>query len=86
MTADPVSQEDQAMAREFAIAISGGPKCPACGCQGFDDWWHDPTCRGGIGIVRIHATLKCHGCGKFFAITQYDDGEVHSTMNRRKSA
>lgn len=75
------------MAKELTVRICRGPECPACGEDGFDDWHHDPTCRGGGGVVvSLYARLKCHGCGKFFSVTHYVDGITHSTMNRRKAA
>lgn len=67
------------------IAISRrGPECPSCGEWGFDDWWHDPFIKPAVGslIVRLKGRLRCHGCGKFFNITQYTDGETHCTMGR----
>lgn len=72
------------MRTELAIAIARGPECPACGEDRFDDWHRDPRLKGGDGIVvRLRGALRCHGCGKNFAITQYTDGETHSTMRRR---
>jgi len=61
------------------IATSNyGPKCPNCGTDGFDDWWHDPTTKSFGGVLK--ARLKCHGCGKFFSTTRYSDGVTHSVM------
>lgn len=74
------------MARELKIAIAQGPKCPCCGETGFDDWWHDPTLKTGFGIVAITGRLKCHGCGTFFSVEHYHDGETHSFVNSRKAA
>lgn len=72
------------MATELAIKIARGPTCPACGEDGFDDWWHDPRVKSGGGvIVSLRGALTCHGCGKHFHVEQYTDGETHSTMNRR---
>lgn len=59
------------------IAISDSPKCPHCGCDGFDDWWHDKTTRY-VGDI-LTARVKCHGCGKFFSTKQYPDGVNHSS-------
>ena len=57
-----------------------GPECPRCHCDGFDDWWHDKTCKAGVLLVAITARLKCHGCGIFFAVTHYTNGETHSSI------
>lgn len=65
------------------IAIAKSPVCPACGCDGFDDWWHDKSCRSGGGpVVDIYANLECHGCGAAFEITRYHDGDIHSIIPR----
>lgn len=64
---------------EPKIAISDGPKCPCCGCDTFDDWWHDPTTR--YAGFAIKARLKCHSCAKFISVTQYPDNVCHSTVN-----
>jgi hypothetical protein len=66
--------------RELQITIAHGPQCPACGCDGFDDWWHDQSCRSGGAVVEIYANLKCHGCGEDFEVTRYHDGETHSVI------
>lgn len=64
------------------IAIGNGPVCPECGCDGFDDWWHDKSCRsGGSLVVDIYADLTCHGCGAKFEVTRYHGGETHSTIS-----
>ena len=64
------------------LAISkGGPECPGCGERCFDDWWRAPGMKHGSGIVQIRGSLRCHSCGKFFAVTNYNDGETHSVMN-----
>lgn len=66
---------------ELQITIANGPKCPACGCDSFDDWWHDKSCRSGHSLlVDIYADLKCHGCGSKFEVTRYHGGETHSTI------
>lgn len=62
----------------FKIKIGRGPICPKCGCDGFDDWWHDKSCMGPVGIVSIYATLTCHGCGERFDVARYRDGDTHS--------
>lgn len=63
------------------IEIAPGPKCPKCGNDGFDDWWHDKTCRsGGSVVVDLYADLGCHECGAVFEVTKYVDGETHSTI------
>ena len=69
--------------RELTIKITRGPCCPACGCDTFDDWNHEPGLKSGTGIVSASGSIKCHACGKFFSITHYADGETHSTMNLR---
>lgn len=61
------------------IAIGAGPICPECNADGFDDWWHDPSTRAGVGIVSIQAELSCD-CGEKFAVTKYTDGETHSMI------
>jgi hypothetical protein len=66
------------MASELKIAIAHGPECPNCGEDGFDDWWHDKTTKTGHRPVSLEARLRCHGCGRFFHVTQYGDGETHS--------
>lgn len=66
------------------IAISKwGPQCPNCGEDGFDDWWHAKSMKHGSGIVSIRGSLKCHGCGRFFSVTNYHDGETHSVQSAR---
>lgn len=66
---------------ERLIAIANGPKCPKCGCDGFDDWWRDKSCRsGGSLIVDIYADLTCHDCGATFEVTRYHGGETHSMI------
>lgn len=67
--------------RELQITIAKGPRCPACGCDGFDDWRHDKSCRSGGGVVvDIYAELKCHECGADFEVTHFHDGETHSVI------
>jgi len=68
------------MARDLLLKIAPGPKCPACGTEGFDDWHLEKTIRRRIGLVDLEGSLKCHGCGKFFSVTAYHDGPTHSTM------
>jgi hypothetical protein len=70
--------------KELLIAIRHDPECPACGTWGFDDWHHDPGIKAGVpmGIVALKGRLKCHGCGRFFSITKYTDGECHMTMRK----
>jgi len=58
------------------LAIAQGPKCPHCGGEGFDDWWHDATTRYDGFVIR--ARLKCHSCGNFFRTRQYPDAVCHS--------
>jgi hypothetical protein len=66
------------------IAIAVGPECPSCGEDRFDDWWHDKSVRSPGGfVVSLTGALRCHGCGKFFAVTMYQDGETHSKVNAR---
>jgi hypothetical protein len=61
-----------------------GPECPNCGAWEFDDWWHDRGIRSPGGpVVALSGALRCHGCGRFFSITRYHDGETHSVMTRR---
>jgi hypothetical protein len=73
-------------APDLRIAIALGPECPHCGCDGFDDWWHARTVKSGCGIVSLRGSLRCHACGKFFAVTHYTDGETHSTAQVRQKA
>lgn len=69
---------------DLRIAIAHGPECPACHVDGFDDWWHDKTVRSAHSlVVAMTGSLRCHGCGKFFAVTAYHDGLVHSTMRTK---
>lgn len=64
--------------RDLKIAIDRyGPKCPHCQEDGFDDWWHARTIRQRGSLLT--GSLKCHGCGKFFSVSQYSDGETHSS-------
>lgn len=69
---------------KLLIAIARDPECPNCHTWGFDDWHRHPSMKPGIpfGIVSIKGSLKCHGCGKFFSITKYTDGECHMLMRR----
>lgn len=67
----------------FKVAIAFGPKCPHCGCDGFDDWWLAKSLKPGVGLVALAGRLACHDCGKFFSVTRYHDGEVHSTARSR---
>lgn len=69
---------------DLQISIARGPQCPACGCDGFDDWWHDKSCRAAGGpVVDLYADLKCHECGSGFEVTRYHDGETHSVMRSK---
>lgn len=62
------------------IAIAKGPECPNCGWDGFDDWWHDKSCRSDGGpVVDLYANLEC-ACGAKFEVTRYRDGETHSMV------
>lgn len=67
--------------KQLMIEISSGPKCPSCQCDTFDDWHHERSIKQ-VGLA-IAGRLKCHGCGRFFGIHRYSDGEVHSTMWRK---
>lgn len=81
---DQPTKDASSTAGELKIAISKyGPKCPHCAGEGFDDWWHERGLKAGDGIVRIEGRLKCHGCGKFFRVRQYHDGECHSEARSR---
>jgi hypothetical protein len=71
----------QTTRRELRIAIARGPECPACHETGFDDWWHDRTARAEGGTIK--ARLRCRGCGRFFSVSHYSDGETHSTAWRK---
>lgn len=69
---------------ERKIAIAQGPKCPNCAEDRFDDWWNDPSTKSGDSLaVSLRACLRCHGCGRFFSVTQYADGETHSCSGGR---
>jgi hypothetical protein len=62
------------------LAIGRGPECPKCHETGFDDWHHERSLKT-IGLVfAVAGRLRCHGCGRFFRVVRYFDGEVHSTM------
>lgn len=64
------------------IAIARGPTCPNCGNDGFDDWWHDSSCRSAHSpVVDLYVDLTCDGCGADFQSTRYHDGETHSTIS-----
>lgn len=63
------------------IAISGGPECPHCRLDMFDDWHLEPSLKMSGGLLQ--GRMRCHGCGKFFSITQYSDGETHSTARSK---
>lgn len=67
--------------REPIIAIARGPECPHCRTDGFDDWHLEPSLKM-VGTV-LTGRLRCHGCGKFFSMTHYHDGETHSTAWRK---
>ena len=69
---------------ELLLKITKGPCCPVCGEDGFDDWHLSPGIRSYHGIIR--GALRCHGCGKFFSITHYPDGETHSSIRARRRA
>jgi hypothetical protein len=64
-------------ARTLKLEIDYGPKCPHCQMTGFDDWWHDKGIRAQLGLLT--GSLKCHGCGKFFAVKHWQDGQTYST-------
>lgn len=68
-----------APAKMLEIAIAAGPECPRCHCDTFDDWRHDPSFRS-FGLC-LMGRIKCHSCGIYFKVTQYPDGECHSTIN-----
>jgi hypothetical protein len=69
---------------ELIIAIAKGPECPGCGNDGFDDWWHDKSCRSAHSpVVDLYAELKCDECETAFEVTRYQDGETHSTARRK---
>ncbi len=63
---------------ERKVRVCRGVECPHCAEDGFDDWWHDKTCRqeGALTIAR----LRCHGCGRFFKTSAYPDGEHINEM------
>lgn len=67
--------------RELFLEIDSGPKCPKCGLDTFDDWHHEKGLKQ-LGSA-LTGRLKCHGCGRFFHIHRYSDGEVHSSMWRK---
>ena len=52
--------------------------------DGFDDWWHEKTIKPSMAplVVSLEGSLKCHGCGKFFRVEKYVDGEVHCSVKR----
>lgn len=47
------------------IRYSVGPKCPRCGWDQFDDWWHVLKDRRGL---QPGGQLECGGCEKVFFI------------------
>lgn len=68
---------------EYKVAINDGPECPNCAETGFDDWWHSRTIKPASWPARLQGSLQCHGCGRFFSVTQYSDGKCHSSMGGR---
>lgn len=71
---------------DLKIAIGPGPECPSCHEWGFDDWWHDRSIKAPSGpVIALTGSLRCHGCGRFFKVTRYHDGQTHSTMMCRRS-
>lgn len=72
--------------RELKVAIGSGPICPHCREWRFDDWHLERGLKPGMGAVRIQGAIKCHGCGKFFRLEQYHDGECHCTAQARLKA
>jgi hypothetical protein len=68
---------------ELFVEIARGPCCPICRNDGFDDWWHDKSCRSGHSmLVELCADLRCDECDLTFEVTKYTDGETHSTYRR----
>lgn len=63
---------------ERKVRVCHGVECPNCGCDGFDDWWHNPTTKQDGMLVT--ARLRCHGCGRFFKVSRYPDGEHVNEM------
>ncbi len=73
-----------ALLGELHLRIGRTPICPRCEEWNFDDWHLDKSCKSAGGpVVDIYARLKCHGCGIFFSVTQYCDGEIHSWYRSR---
>ena len=71
---------------ELFIAIARGPKCPRCGEDGFDDWHLGKSIRAGDGIViSMEGAIRCPTCSRFFSVTVYNDGEVHSSARKRRA-
>lgn len=69
---------------DMQITIAQGPRCPACGNDGFDDWWHDKTCRSAHSlVVDLYANLKCDECSSIFEVARYHDGETHSIIRTK---
>lgn len=69
---------------DLFIEIGQGPICPLCRWWGWDDWWLDKSCRddGAFSPVRLFANLRCEECDITFDVTQYMDGETHSSYRR----
>jgi len=60
------------------VIVSIGPVCPNCCLDTFDDWWHDPTMKRGVGMIEFEGRLRCHGCGRFFSVAADLNGHVRS--------
>lgn len=68
---------------ELKIRTGDGPICPKCDNDAFDDWWvGNKTLKRGGPVIELTGSIKCHGCGRFFKITKYQDGpkRFHSEM------
>lgn len=77
-----VRKSDGKVMDDLFIEIGQGPICPLCRWWGFDDWWHSNSCRDGSPPVRLRADLRCDDCDITFEVTQYTDGETHSSYRR----
>jgi len=66
----------------YEVRVRPGPVCPSCDLDTFDDWWHDPSFKRGVGLVDIQGRIKCHGCGKFFSVERHHDGVCVSRIGK----
>lgn len=69
--------------KELLVRVSDGPCCPNCGCDTFDDWHLERGLKNVGGVIT--GRLRCHNCSRYFSIRRYSDGEVTSSMTKRRA-